>query len=388
MPSHTLEVGRWPSGIRSTLVVILVLLGALSAALALPALWTRNIALNTDRYVQAIGPVGSQPGLQNAVIAAVDRQVTAHLDVEALIARRLPAAGFLAGPLQQAAEDLARRTVSDFVRGDAFAALWVQINRTAHARLVSFVRGEPIGGGTVALRGESVVLDLAPVIAAVTGRLVSAGLSGAATIPTSGVTLQIAEVRGLTKVTGLVSTLNDVADWLPWVALASLAGAIALARRRLRMVAISGLSVAVGMLLIGIGLIVARSIAIDAVTSDLLSADGAAGVFDAVTADLHTAVRVALIGALLVSGLAVSAGQPARAVIAGAAAGLARKVARWRTTAFATWLARHRRRIWLIVPVSAAIVLVLWDRPSLAVAIIVLVTGAVLLVAMEVIRPG
>ena len=60
--------------------------------------------LNTDRYVQTLAPLATDPGVQNALITAVDRQVQNNVDVGPLLDQNLPpkAAKALTGPVQGA----------------------------------------------------------------------------------------------------------------------------------------------------------------------------------------------------------------------------------------------------------------------------------------------
>src|SRR3954452_9835898 len=93
------------SGLRSAAVVVLVCLGALLTTAAVPTIWVRNLVLNTDRYVETLQPLATNPGVQSAVVKAVEEQFNRHVDVKGLVADALPArlAATIGGPLQAGA---------------------------------------------------------------------------------------------------------------------------------------------------------------------------------------------------------------------------------------------------------------------------------------------
>src|SRR4029077_11105702 len=103
------SAGQRAGGIaRSAGISIILVLSVICLVLTPVVVWGRNLLLNTDRYVQTVEPLASNPGVQNTVIAAVDAQFQGRIDLKSLLDPVLPprAAQVLVPPLQGAADSL------------------------------------------------------------------------------------------------------------------------------------------------------------------------------------------------------------------------------------------------------------------------------------------
>jgi hypothetical protein len=301
---------------RSTVAVILIVLGVLCLTLSPLVIWGRNLILNTNRYVDTLQPIAHNPGVQNAVVTAVDKQVDTNINIPDLISQaNLPprAANALGPALQSAISGLVNTVVTKFVQSKAFVTLWVTINRTAHTQLVYFLTGSRQSGLKVNNQGE-LVLDLSPVVTSVKKQLVSAGLTVASHIPAVGATIEIAQVKGVEKVRGLVRFLNTLANWLPWIGLALLAGGIATARRHRRTFIISMIGVVAGMVVLGIGLLIGRHLFQNGLPPDVLSSSTAGQVYDTVVRFVREGIRIVAVVALLLALIAWVLGPSSYAV--------------------------------------------------------------------------
>lgn len=70
---------------RTTGSVLLILFAALLSVLAVVAVWANSIVRDTDRYVATVGPLASDPDVQQAVTNRVTDEVLARINVDGLV---------------------------------------------------------------------------------------------------------------------------------------------------------------------------------------------------------------------------------------------------------------------------------------------------------------
>jgi len=125
---------------------VLVALTLLFVALGVPGAWARRTLLDTDRYVATVGPLASDPAIQETLATEITNHVFAALDVEArlrtVLGERASRLAFLAGPITNAVEGFVHDQVLKVVQSDAFATLWVEANEFAHSQAMAVLRGD------------------------------------------------------------------------------------------------------------------------------------------------------------------------------------------------------------------------------------------------------
>lgn len=378
---------------RSTLSAVLIVLGVICVSTAPVAVWGRNLVLDTDHYVQTLEPVGRDSGVQAAVIRLVDQQIDMHLDVTNLVKQALPGrAGPLLGPvLQSAIVGLVNTITTRFVQSPAFVQLWVLVNRVAHQQVVYVLTGErPENAGVSITSGNKVILDLAPIVSTVKQQLVNAGLSIASSIPTVGATLEIAELRGVNHAQRLVRLLDTVADWLPLLALGLFTGGVWTARQRRRALMRTGLAAGFGLVVVELGLLLAREHFLDQIPAEQLPRGAAAAVFETVVRYLRLSLRVSLVVALLIalgawlSGPTRSATGIRRWIVTGPRA-LVRRLDAGPVGAFVT---RNVTALRIAVIAAVFVILALTTAPSFGTVLALAVVCIVVLSALEILRVG
>jgi hypothetical protein len=150
---------RW----RQVIVVILGVLSCISLLASTVGVWTHRTLLNTDSWVNAVGPLAKDPRVIDAVATTLTNEVMQALDVQQVAENALPAkASFLAEPLSTAAQQFVQQTVTKLLSTTQFQQFWVQANRVAHENAVKILKGEDIKGVSTA-NGE-VTLNLFPLI--------------------------------------------------------------------------------------------------------------------------------------------------------------------------------------------------------------------------------
>jgi hypothetical protein len=371
--------------LRRATVVLLLVLGCGLTAAALIALWTRATVLNTDRYVDTMAPIAASPAVQDAVADKLDARIIAAIDFNALAREALPErADVLAPAISAGAQSAVREGLDRFVASDRFQTLWEEANRRAHSRVVALLTtGE---SGRLTLDGNTVYLDLSAAVDRLRERLRERGFNRVAdAIPASvDGRLPLLTSDGFGTARQGINLLKGLTIVLPLLALLCFAGHILMSEPRRR----GWLRVALGLAVTGLLLLaavgIARSAYLGGIDQNVLPREAAADIFDALIGLLRTALRLAVIVAVVLAVLSLLAGKPLRA--AAAATGPRVRAAAARVTADprTEWLAAHRAGAQWSAVLLGGLVLVAWDNPTAGVVLIdaALIALAVWLVAM------
>lgn len=384
----TFPTGKVKAALRPAASTILVILGVVMLTAAPVAMWARGTVLNTDRFVSTVAPLADEEGVQDAVIAAVNRAVSNRLDVSALLGGVLPgaAADLIGPPLERALVDLIDDRVTGFVRSDAFASLWVDATRKAHAELELVLTGE---SEVVGLDDSgTITLDLGPIVERVRDRLVAAGIAAASQIPTSGVTIVVAQVGGLTSVQEGTRLLDRYAPWLLWLGLLLVAAGIAVARRRRRALIASMGLLATAMALLAVALLVGRGYVASAAESTALSRPTAEVLFDTIVRRLRAVMRIVLAVALAIAFGAWVSGPSAASTRAAAREVVRTGRARVRSGPVGRFICAHANAIRIGAASLGLVALVFWSDPTAGVAIGIGIAVAVVVLATLLLAPG
>ena len=394
---------RWRAVTATTLIVI----GCVLAPLAVTSVWASNQVSNTDKYVETVAPLAHDPAVQSAIATQVTREIFTRLDIRSfttqvingLSQRNLPPraqAGLqaLKEPIVQGVEGFTRSQVDKFVASPAFATLWDQANRAAHAQLVNLLSGKQ--GGTVSAQNGKVTLNLAPVIQQVKQRLVARGFSVASNIPVVNKTIVLVQSQGITKAQSAYRLLNTLGNWLPFIALAFVAVGVYVARGHRRALMLGALGIAGSMLVLGVLLAIARPLYLDAVPTDVLPRQAAGNIFDTLVRFLRTGLRTTAVLALVVAAGAFLIGPSSTAVTVRSRSsrairslGNGAESAGFRTGPVGTWTAAHKRALRITVVIAAALTLTFWSQPTVAVVLWTALVTVLVLALVELIgRPA
>jgi len=387
---------------------VLIVVGCVLAPLSLVAVWTRNQVTDTDRYVQTVSPLASDPAIQNAIADQITAQVFTYVDVQGLTSQAIAAlterglapalAGqlqALAGPIANGVQGFTRDQVAKVVQSDAFANAWVQANRVAHAELVRALTGE--GGGAVTVENDTVSLNLSAFIETVKQQLVASGFTLAARIPQVNASFVLFQSADVTRARSGFQLLNTLGVWPPVLTLVLLGLGVYVARDHRRALVGAGIGVAVAMVVLALGLAVFRSIYLDAVPATVLPHDAAAVLYDTIVRFLRLGLRTVLVLALVVAAGAFLSGQSVTAVRA--RQGLTRAIgwlqggaeqAGFTTGPVGGWVYDHKRALRVGAVTLAALALVFWGRPTGKVVLGLTLALLVVLALIEFLgrRPG
>ena len=408
------QVSRPPRhGLRWAAVTILLVLVALLAVLSVTTRFVRSQIFDTDRYVSTVAPLGENPAVQAEITNQITDEIFTRVDVEGLTADALTALTDvsnlaanaprldravvgLAPVIAGQAKGFVHDTVGTLVQSQQFEDLWIQANRSAHTALVAVMTGNYGPNAVEVDQSGTVSISLSTIIDRVKAALTERGFAFADKIPSVDKEFVLFQSPELVKAQRAVAALDKVSVVLPWLGIACAAAAVAVAPRgrRLRALSLVGLSIALGMLVLAIGILVGRAIYLDSVPSDILSPDAATAVIDTVLVPLRTSLRavavlgiVAGLGAYLVGGsssaIAVRRGY-------GQALDFVRYSASGRTpNQIERWANQLRVPLRCTIIGIAALLLLFWRYPTGLVVGWIVVIALVALVALEVlVRPA
>ncbi|MFJ6618145.1 hypothetical protein ACIQOW_11320 [Kitasatospora sp. NPDC091335] len=378
---------------------MLITLTCVLVPVSLLTVWVHDIALDTDRYVATVAPLATDPAVQDAAVnrltqavdvkvdgPAVASDLAAWLQSQGLPPRAASAVKALGPKLDDAVDQVVTRAATEFVRSDAFATVWTQANRFAHAAVVHALTGH--GRGAVGVADGTVTLDIGTAVDRLKDELVAVGVSPAARIPDVNKQMVLFQSDELAEIRGAAHALDVAGNRIP--VLTVLLGAIGVlpARRKRRALVTTALGAAGACLLVAIALVIVRHHYLDRLSPAVQSPAAAAAIFDTLLRFLRTSLRTAIVLGVLVAlgGYLSGTGRFPRAVRA-RADGVADSAARWgdahgvRTGRAGTWTEAHRRWFVLAAVLVLALMFALWNHPTvLTVLLLVLVLLAVLVV--------
>jgi hypothetical protein len=352
---------------------ILIVLACLLAVLSVLVVWTRNELLDTDTFVATVTPLAQDPAIQSAVATKVSNELVSQTNLQQRVKSALPPkAGFLAEPLAAQVKNVTNQLNLKLVQGPAFQKLWAASIRRSHEQLDVLLTGQK--QGSVSSSNGQVTVDLAQVEARIKKQLDARGITVFNKVPNARApTLVLFRSTQLLKIQKLIRFLDKLAVFLPILTLLCFAGAIVLSADRRKAVARSAGGLALTMAVLLIGANVARNQFLGSLLPSQPK-DAAAAVIDTVSAKLLDGIRFILIAAAVVTLIAVIAGNSSFRRWAAS-----RRAPGWMTGGpVHGFVSDHRKGIQWGVLALGLLVLVVWNKPTALVAIIVmLITLAV-----------
>ena len=395
---------------RTPVSIVLIVLGCILGPVAVLGVWAGNEVSDTGRWVATVEPLIHDPAIQNVLTDKITTEITNRLNVTGTIDQasaqlndrgltRISSLLNSFGPqIASSVTGFIHSTVHRVISGPRVAKLWVQVNTAAHQAVVQVLSGE--GNGAISTSNGQITLNLGPFIAVVKQDLVDHGFSLASNIPPISPTVALFQAKDLGKAQAgyrLIKTLKIV---LPILALVLLAAGVWVARGRRRALIGAALGLAGSMLVLAIGLLIARSIYLNSVPPSVLPGDAAAAAFDAMVYFIKVGLRVVLAVGLVVAIGAFITG-PSRAAIQTRSAlkswlGWIRNFGERRgvsTGPVGEWTYAHRRGLRIGAVALFALIFVFWGHPTglvviVLVIILLLVLGLIELIGRPPAEPG
>ena len=395
---------------RMPVSIVLIVLGCIVAPVAVLGVWAGNEVSDTGRWVATVEPLIHDPAIQNVLTDKITTEITNRLNVTGTIDQasaqlndrgltRISSLLNSFGPqIASSVTGFIHSTVHRVISGPRVAKLWVRVNTTAHQAVVQVLSGQ--GNGAISTSNGQITLNLGPFIAVVKQDLVDHGFALASNIPPISPTVALFQAKDLGKAQAgyrLITTLKIV---LPILALVLLAAGVWVARGRRRALIWATLGLAASMLVLAIGLLIARSIYLNSVPPTVLPGDAAAAAFDAMVYFIRVGLRVVLAVGLVIAIGAFITG-PSRAAIQTRSTlkswlGWIRNFGERRgvsTGPVGEWTYAHRRGLRIGAVALFALIFVFWGHPTglvviVLVVLLVLVLGLIELIGRPPAEPG
>lgn len=377
------DAPRW----RRVVGALLLVVGCVLVPISLSAVWVRNTLLDTDQYVSTVGPLASNPEVQQALADRITNAVMTRVDVEEKVTDALPpSADFLAAPIAGAVRSRTNEAALRVVESDRFATLWENANRRAHPLVVDVLTG---GGSRVSTENGTVAINTEQIFENIKAKLDAKGITvfDDVTLPAKSQQFVLFQSETLAQVQGLVDLLQTLAWVFPVLALACFAGAIGLSKRRRRTIERGAIGVAIAVAVELALLKTGRNLYLDAVTTKKSTPGAAAAVWDQLTSFLRTSGITVIVLALLIAFAAWVVGPSSAAT----------SLRGWWHRALGrtggspdqdagpveTFVARSKPMLRGVGIAIAFIVLIVWNNPT---ALTVLVIAVVLVVYLAIIE--
>lgn len=380
---------RWRRILAGVLIVISCILVPLSGV----AIWVRNQLLDTDRYVETVTPLASNPAIVATAAERLTNELFRAVDIEEEIADALPRrARALAAPIAAGTRQLVEQLAVRVLESDQFQEVWVAANRFAHTQVDHALTG---GGKVVSTKDGKVTLNLSAIFETVKQQLHDRGITLFDSVPINALSLrfELFDAKSLGRAQSGVDLLRTIAWVLPVLSLVLLGVGLWLSPHRRKTLVRWGIGMAIAVAALAAAVTIGRYFYLDAVVSDSLPRDTAAAVFDILVRFLRQGIRAAIVVGLLVALVAWLSGSGkvavrVRSTFMGVFGGLGDRAETvgWTFGAFGQFVRSYRNPILVVGVVLGLLSLGLADRVSasrilLTVLVLLIFVGAVEFVA-------
>jgi hypothetical protein len=284
---------------RRALPIILIVLATIIGITSVMGLWAKRQLLETDTWATTSEKLIQRPEVQTALSSFIVTTLYDNVDVEQVLAQRLPPqaaplAGPVAGALRGAAQDVALKALEQ----PKVQQIWVDATKAAQSRLINLIEDN---GEFTSTTDGTVTLDLKSLLESVTAQL-GIGSKVVAKLPASASSIEIMRSDSLSAAQTGVNLLRLAAYVLTALTLLIYAAAIYLARDRRRETL---RAVGISFVVVGAVVLFARKGAGNVVVSSLSGAassdDAVRAVFDVGTSLLQeTAQSIVAYGIVIV----------------------------------------------------------------------------------------
>jgi hypothetical protein len=151
--------------LRKVFAVVFIVIAVLAASALTPGLWARRTVYNTNRYLAVVGPLASDPAIQEALARQLTQAVFTAVDiqsrVEAALAKRAPKLEFIAGSITTSLQGFVQDQVQTLFASDQFQQFWINANTLLQQQVVAVLDGK---SEVLTVQGNQVVFNYLPLL--------------------------------------------------------------------------------------------------------------------------------------------------------------------------------------------------------------------------------
>jgi hypothetical protein len=256
------------------LVFAILVLATVLGIVSVFSIWVKRQALETDTWTATSTKLLENKKVNEALSAFMVEELYENVDVEGELSGALPPQlQPLAGPAAAGLRTLAGKLASEALTRPKVQELWSEANRNAHGLFLELIEG---GGDTLSTEGGEVTLDIGTIVERLGTQL---GVDVSEKLPPDAAEIKLLESEQLSTAQDVVNGLKGLSLILPLITLALYALAVYLARGwRREAVRAWGIS----WMLIGVLVLIIRSVAGDAVVGSLARTESAEPAVEAV----------------------------------------------------------------------------------------------------------
>lgn len=375
--------GRW----RPLVSALLIVVASLLVPIAIVTAWARVQLIDEQSFVTTFATLVDDPTVQDMIVDETVEAIQAQVDFSELTAevfdgiaglglppRAEAALRLLETPAANGLEGLTSTAVTRVVESDAFSEVWATLTRAAHRALTTAVTSD--ADGLVVRTADGVGIQLGVLVERVRQNLIEQGVGVAQLIPSIDRVIIVGDGQILDTTRTAYALVTAVGWWLPLLVLALFVVGVAMARRRSRAIAASGIGLAIGAALLLTSLAIGEAGVRTAAAERGVSAEALDVIYAQIVGAMsQTAVVLLLLGALVAvlgyllggSRAAVELRQAVKGINATARRNLSARG--FDTGAAGRWLGRQRVLLRVVI-VALAVLWLLAMRPLTAGSVI------------------
>jgi len=213
---------------------VLIVIGVLLFALAVSAVWLNRTIMDENRFVDTLAPLAQETSIQDYVASSATKAIFDNVDIEMYVRQAMQplppeAQAFLATPITVSIQNFVRDAATKVVRSPQFYEVWVKMLRVAHKTFIAAITDK--SSGAIQKQGGTITLDVSVLVDQIKAALTDRGLGfvNKVNLPISTQQITLYDSPAIAQLGTLIQFMNAAAYVLPLLALALLAGGVALA---------------------------------------------------------------------------------------------------------------------------------------------------------------